>query len=218
MKTFLQEIKESFPKNIKMPAEIEAMFLWLEEKGYIHKYLCFDERFANFYPYHLIDNGGAFAQFIKVEGDYWNDLPDPTQNNRLALFVRANSSGARAGIWIDDDGNQKFVYIGTQGDPICILTENAIDFWRLLAIGHYDRGLSNDNHTVEEDYKGWSHDFELEKLIEPVEFRDWVEKTFSVKVPKRGVDLVKVPPAPLDECTSPDIFFKWFEKICNREP
>lgn len=107
MKSFLQEVKESFPKNIKMPAEIEAMFQWFEEKGYVHKYLRCDDRFANFYPYHLMDRGGAFAQFREVERDYWDALQDPTQDNRLALFIRANSCGASAGIWTEQLYNKE---------------------------------------------------------------------------------------------------------------
>ena len=64
-----------------MPPEIEAMFLWLEEVGFVHTYLNSDKRFANLYPNHLIETGGAFAQFIKVEND--RKCPEPQNFNEV---------------------------------------------------------------------------------------------------------------------------------------
>ncbi len=216
MKTFLEEMKESFPKNIPMPPEIEAMFLWLEEKGFIHTYLNSEERFANLYPEDQIDQGIAFAQFIPVERDstkYYTGNDDPIVNDRLALFVKVDKCGDRAGIWQDEDGSLKYVYVGAHGEPGCILTDNVVDFLRLLAIGYDNVALSNFNKTAIEDYMEYQ-DEGSPLPIEPIEFREWVEKTFAVKVPKYGNEIVKFLPSMVEE-TDPNPFLQWCRKVCN---
>lgn len=216
MKTFLEEMKESFPKNIPMPPEIEAMFIWLEEKGFVHKYTSFDKRYANLYPEHLLDQGGAFSHFIPVERDttkYYTGNDDPMVNDRLALFVNIDSTGDLAGLWQDEDGSLKYVYVGAHGEPGCILTDNAIDFLRLLAIGYDNVALSNYNKTATEDYLEYL-EAGSQLPIEPIEFREWVEKTFAVKVPKYGKEIVKIHPSMVNE-TTPDPFLQWCRKVCN---
>ncbi|WP_158996611.1 hypothetical protein [Pigmentibacter ruber] len=218
MKTFLEEMKESFPKSIPMPPEIEAMFLWLEQNGFVHKYTHTDERFANLYQEHLIDHGGAFAQFIFAEIDsnkYYTGSDDPFINNRLALFVRVDKCGDRAGIWLDDDGNLNYVFVPSHGEPGCFLTDNTIDFIRLLAIGYENLALDNYDLTAKEEYKNYLGNDNDEPLpLEPIEFREWVDQTFSVKVPKYGNEIVKIQPSKVEE-NSPDPFLLWCQKVRN---
>ena len=53
-----------------------------------------------------------------------------------------------------------------------------------------------------------------EEMVQPILFREWVEKTFSVTIPKTGSEIVKYT-SDKDDKTSNDPFLKWVNEICK---
>ena len=101
MKTFLEEMKESFPQKYSIPPEIEAMFIWLEEKGLFISIQALINGIQDLYPEHLLDQGGAFrtlSQLKETLQKYYTGNDDPMVNDRLALFVNIDSTGDLAGL------------------------------------------------------------------------------------------------------------------------
>ncbi len=101
--------------------------------------------------------------------------------------------------WLDDNGKQHIVHMGSGSGSVmtCVLTDNAVDFLRLLAIG-YDEICWGEFDIPPAD------DVPLN-----TKFRNWVETTFSTTIPKLGNEIVKETTGMDDEGPIADPFLKW---------
>lgn len=140
---------------------------------------------------------------------YWFGHERLEVMNRICVFAKTGTEGSMAAFWLDDEGEQKIVHLGSgSGSAMsCVLADDPIDFIRLLAIG-YDEicwnsefsAPPNINHSVSEMF------------VHPnSQFQNWVKNTFSVTIPKIAIEIVEHP-AEMGDVESPDPFCRWVEQ------
>ncbi|WP_375580444.1 hypothetical protein ABWH96_05245 [Marivirga tractuosa] len=170
--SIFQEIKQGIPNTITIPNELQKLCDWVDENDYPISGL-----------FELREDDG---ETIK----YWMDTDKVS--NRFGVFG-AGPDGSLYALWIDDDGNQKVVHLGSEGGELYILADNFIDFLRLLAIGYEEIGSADMSVTAEE----WNDDDDCES-INP-EFMEWVETEFKVSVPAKGNEIMDVDDSSFNE-------------------
>ncbi len=210
MTGFLATMKASFPEDMPLPEEFERLFEWMESNDFVQEYN--GSPFASLYPRKLAQKGTSLVRFVPVNPDFvsqWTNSDDPTVNGRLAPFVVTGGDGSYAALWRDDEGGQKFVHLGST--MLCTLTDNPVDFLRVLAIG-YEELSDPEQHELEpEEVYGEMHDEDDGRYRAPAQFRKWVEKTFGVKVPATASEIV-THTAGMDDDSSDDPFWRWMKK------
>ena len=108
-----------------------------------------------------------------------------------------------------NDGELKIIHMGSGSGSMlsCVLTDNAVDFLRLLAIG-YDEICWDEEYPYPPN-EAPGNDF----YVNPnMEFQKWVMETFGVEIPKTALEIVKYP-ACMDDESSEDEFFNWIAKF-----
>jgi hypothetical protein len=158
-----EAIIKGFPKTIKPPAELEKLVNRANENE--HKL------------------GGSFELYADDEGkclEYWSQ--SKYLNDNFAQFG-IGPSGAPTGIWRDDDGRERIVYLHDEERWGDVIAESFLDYLRILAIGYDDV-----NESCNLDIQAYNKLCERENLNEghnPA-FKAWVEKEFNTIVPATG--------------------------------
>ena len=117
-------------------------------------------------------------------------------DDRLAQFG-AGPDGSFYCIWKQFDGRQPIVHMGSEGNELKILAGTMKDFITLLAVGYDELGFENlENEPLEK-----------EGINE--EFQNWVSETFSVTIPKTGLDIFN------SANTTHDDFEAWIATVPN---
>jgi hypothetical protein len=216
MTNFLQEIESSLPKGLTLPDPFKAMFAWMDKNGCVHGDR-FGGRYASLYPFAEDPEGCklsliSFAPVDQGGAPGWTGN-DPAAGARLAPFIRTGGDGSQAAIWLDDQGRQQFVHLGSGSGStmLCTLTDNPVDFLRLLAIG-YRELCWPEQFDVEPEEVIFEELDEDEQYRLPVQFRDWVESTFGVTVPATASEIVRNT-ADMDAAKSDDPFWIWIKKL-----
>lgn len=215
MSGFLQEIESSLPDGLVLPGEFREMFGWMQSNGFVHE--CARGRYASLYPF-AEDPEGCRLSLVTFRPVDAGTVSRWVQNDahaarRLAPIVGTGGEGSYAAIWIDDEGRQRFVHLGSGSGStmLCTLTDSATDFLRLLAIGYEELC--------------WPEQFDLEpeQVIEdtldedqiyrfPSEFSAWVEATFRVAIPATAAEIVRIT-ADMDADASDDPFWRWIRSL-----
>jgi len=191
-----------------LPKPLAQMFSWIEENG-----LFIDTKNGRVRYLHSGASKqsppGTTAIAFTGEGNvnlkYWFGKDSPQISSRLSVFAHTGADGSMAAFWLDDDGSQKIVHMGSGSGStlVCILAEDAVDFLRLLAIG-YD----------EICWGGFSEPPDAHSLVAGEvnsAFADWVLTTFDVTMPARGSEIVKHP-SQMGDIESPDRFCQWVQR------
>ena len=205
--TLSDEIRGSLPEGMKLPDALNKLFIWMHAEGLTW------ENGGNI--------GGALEPFgspnltsapdieFSAEGSanlkYWFGQDSDEIKKRLYVFCQTGNDGSMGAFWLDDEGKQHIVHMGSGSGSImtCVLTDNALDFLRLLAIGY--------------DEICWGG-FDAPPTGEiPVnsKFRTWVETEFSTYIPRQGSEIVKETAKFSDEDKSADPFLKWVKQMNN---
>ncbi|MDO6675018.1 hypothetical protein MK851_12440 [Tenacibaculum sp. 1B UA] len=155
-------IKKGIPKTITIPQELKLLCDWVDE---------------NDYPI-----SGLFE--LQADDGYsiksWFD--NAAISDRFGVFG-LGPDGSIYAFWLDDDGNQKIVHLGSEGDALCILATSFIDFLRLLAIGYDEIGNADMTKTAYQ----WNDADDDESVN--LDFQDWVQTSFKVSIPKTGNEI-----------------------------
>ncbi len=134
--------------------------------------------------------------------EYWFGHSDPAILNRLCVFARTGAEGSMAAFWIDDEGGQKIVHLGSGSGSVlvCVLADVAIDFIRLLAIGYDEICWKSEFHAPpnQTEFRVWPHKA----------FQEWVMQTFHVTIPSTASEIVRHPSEMGDERPL-DEFARW---------
>jgi hypothetical protein len=158
-----EAIIKGFPKTIKPPVELEKLVKWANENE--HKM------------------GGSFELYADEEGkclEYWSQ--STYLNDHFAQFG-VGPSGAPTGIWRDDEGRERIVYLFDEERWGDVIAESFLDYLRILAIGYDDV-----NESCNLDIQAYNKLCEREDLNQghnPA-FKAWVEKEFNTIVPATG--------------------------------
>jgi hypothetical protein len=151
--------------------------------------------------------GGTNIEFAAGgnEGlEYWFNNNDSSVLNRVCVFAQTGGDGSMAAFWLDDNGTQKIVHLGSGPGStlVCVLATDPIDFIRLLAIG-YDE-ICWDEEFLAPPNQGDFH-------VHPnKDFQGWVVNTFKVTIPKMASEIVKRP-SKIGDVNPEDEFAQWVE-------
>lgn len=199
---FDQEMAASLPPGLPLPAPFMALFRHMDEHGFVHRYSSGDDRYASLYPRPWQD-GQSLVTFQPADADYvkaWTGSDDPAITARLATFCRTGGDGSFAALWRDDAGQIQIVHMGSGSGStwLGIITANAIDFLRLLAIGYEELcwpenlGRSNKHSSVIAANPALATAEEPILAETPPEaFRAWLASNYRVAPPETGAAIVK---------------------------
>ncbi|GAA6140171.1 hypothetical protein NBRC116583_39190 [Arenicella sp. 4NH20-0111] len=217
MSTLEDQISTTLLPGMHIPKELSLLFNWIEENQY---HIDRDDRRIGFlYPLEKLREewgederqGGTVIEFFaegNVNMHYWFGHERPDVIDRLCVFAKTGAEGSMAAFWLDDNGKQKIVHMGSGSGStlVCVLSENPIDFLRLLAIG-YDEICWNDHfdETPNESAEAAG------MLVHPnVRYQNWVESTFKVTIPEKANAIV-LHPSEMGDVQSEDEFCQWVE-------
>jgi hypothetical protein len=214
METLFDQIERTLLPGMYIPEPIELLFAWIEGKGlFIERD---GQRIGFLYPLEKLKAewteterpGGTDIEFF-AEGNanmkYWFGHERPEVLNRVCVFAKTGADGSMAAFWIDDDGRQRIVHLGSGSGSIlvCVLADAPIDFLRLLAIG-YDEICWNSAFSKPPNADGGL-------FVHPnVEYQAWVKSTFSVTIPQIAAEIVRHP-CEMGDNESEDVFCRWVE-------
>jgi hypothetical protein len=136
-------------------------------------------------------------------------IDDPDLLKRLCIFAKTGADGSMAAFWLDDEGKQSIVHMGSgSGSTLCcVLAEETIDFLRLIAIG-YDEICWGGQFA----YPPNSPDNDCDFYVHPnINYQNWVQSTFGVSIPEQASEIVKHPAKNYDS-DSRDRFWRWIKQ------
>lgn len=218
MSQLQQQIEQSLPAGMTLPEPLKLLFQRIDNnrQGWDGK----EGRYCQlFTPDQLSDSwdeekdeaGEGTDIAFMPEGnrylDAWFGSDDAEIMQRLYVFAKTGAEGSSAAFWLDGNGDQKIVHMGSgSGSTMCcVLADNAVDFLRLLAIG----------------YREICWDFELSEPVVSegnfdrranAAFQQWVMETFNTTIPATGTEIVKDPADMCDENPS-DPFCRWVQTV-----
>ena len=218
MGTLAELITETLLPGMHLPQPLLQLFNWMQNNGLVD---CYNGRWIG--SLHedkercakQTDNdrpGGTIIEFAaegNVNVKYWFRSEDPEIINRLCVFARTGKDGSMAAFWLDDDGKQVIVHLGSgSGSTLCcVLAENPIDFLRLLAIG-YDEICWNENFAQPPNT-------DTDFVVHPnPKYQEWVRDTFSVTIPQTALEIVQHPCEMCDP-NAEDRFTQWLNRVQN---
>jgi hypothetical protein len=218
MTILAEQLAKKLTKGMSLPKPFELLYSWIENNGL---YVDTEDRRVGFlYPDEKMRSawteterpGGTIIEFTAIGNEDLSDWFGHDRSDildRLCVFALTGAEGSMAAFWLDDDGQQRIVHLGSGSGSLltCVLAEQAVDFLRLLAVG-YDEicWISASSKSPNADIgKGGL-------FIHPnLEYQEWVKNTFSVNIPKNALEIVKNP-SDMGDDDSPDPFCQWVEK------
>lgn len=217
MTAYADKMIASFPEGMIVPSELIAFYRWLDTQ---QLYQNFD---GEGYPHALIDptQSQSQSQIYAILADVehakaWVDSDNPAIYNRLAPFFRLGGDGTYAALWRNDAGDTQIVVLGSgSGSTMMgILTDNAVDFLRLIAIGYQELSFPEQHaltpaEIYEEEYEDYDEDEDREEAAQPpLALQQWVSSTFNTSIPERASDILGEI-ADMDSDSSDDPFWLW---------
>ncbi|MEM7350112.1 MAG: SMI1/KNR4 family protein [Acidobacteriota bacterium] len=210
------QISQTLPPGLRLLEPIDRLFSWIEsrgtfiDRGDLRIGTLFDEDRIRAEGTETERPGGTWVRFFaEGDADYledWFGNDDPEVAARLALFAQTGWDGSRAAFWLDDEGQQRIVHMSSGGGLVCTLGKDAVDFLRLLAIGY-------DEIVLVEQFAALPNADPGERVVHPNrEYRQWVETTFGVSIPRTAREIVRHP-AQAGDVDSPDSFCRWVERL-----
>jgi len=214
---FTDEMAAAFPACNSMPELLRKTLCFLEGQGCVRT----NRQGVRYMTVHPepensdLMNTAFYVPRLAATVD-WTKRNDPAVNDRLSLFLRTGGDGSWAGLWLDDEGQQRIVHLGSGSGSVmlCVLTENVEDLLRLLAIGyselcwpeHFDRtpGEVCEEEFDDEDYPP-----------PPRLFRNYVKRELGLRIPKRASKIVSSI-ASMDAKASDDPFWNWLKLYDGR--
>lgn len=212
-----KQISATLLSGMHIPKELSLLFSWIEgNQYYIDRggsrvgFLCPLEKLREEWGEEE-RQGGTVVEFFaqgNLNMHYWLGHNKPDVINRLCVFAKTGADGSMAAFWLDENGKQKIVHMGSGSGStlVCVLSEQPIDFLRLLAIG-YDEICWNDyfNETPNESAE------DAGIFVHPnIGYQNWVKSTFKVAIPEKANEII-LHPSEMGDTNSQDEFCRWIE-------
>lgn len=228
---FSKQFQIEVPTAIVLPETLLQTLDWVESNAVVQTFAD-GRQCALLYTPSEMEGGGKAdlsSPIFQVFEDFYYDYADLSREAvkaRLFLCVRTGGDGSHAGIWLDEAGVQKFVHIGSGSGSIWggVITDNAIDFLRFLAIGYTEPAFSEyHDKNIEAAWFAY-HGYELEDkaalikagayhpTVPPRAFQKFLTDTFNVKIPERASEIIKHPVATYGN-PQDDPFALWLKAI-----
>lgn len=218
MSVLQDQITKTLLPGMHVPQPLAMLFSWIEDNGFFvdtnNKRCGFlfpdSEKEIEFGKNDRL--GGTDIEFAacgNADLKYWFGHAKPEVLNRLCVFAQTGGEGSMAAFWLDDEGQQKIVHLGSGSGStlVCVLADDPVDFLRLLAIG-YDEICWNINFSAPPN----ANHPEDSLFIHPnIKYQNWVRDTFSVTIPQTALEIVKYP-SEMSDTDSLDSFWQWVER------
>lgn len=212
MGMLFDQISKTLLPGMSIPEPLRMLFEWIEQRGtYLDRN---GARIGFLFSADAMKEGwtdsgrpgGTDVSFMpegNVNMKYWFGHERPEMLSRICVFCNTGAEGSMAALWLDPDGGQKIVHMGSGSGStlVCVLADDPVDFLRLLAIGYdeicWPEAFDSPPNT--------SSDF----IVQPnADFQDWVRTTFSVAIPATAGEIVRHP-SKMGDKDSPDPFHRW---------
>lgn len=130
------QLKSVLQPGMYIPEELSALYEWIETR---HLYIDKDEgRVGILFPEDELKRGWTkserpggtnieFAASGNANVHYWFGHNREGVMNRLCVFTQTGAERSEAAFWIDDQGKQRIVHMGSGSGSIlsCVLADNA---------------------------------------------------------------------------------------------
>ena len=203
-------------RGMVLPGALKKLFQWIESNGFYED--SFEGRFGSLFDEEAVEPETDEEQFGGTEitfgsqhsTDYISSLLGHSREQilqRLCVIALTGMDGSHAAIWLDDDGQQHIVHIGSGAGSglLCVLATDAVDFLRLLAIGYREI-------CWPEEFAHAPNANDPDVLTHPnVDFQRWVRDTFETTIPDTALEIIKNPSS-MHSSESNDPFWQWFKK------
>ncbi len=200
-----------------MPPLLRQALQWLEEHGCVRR-RADGSGYATLYPSSEQSADAVIMAFLPPDAAdtrAWTGSDDPCVNARLSLFLCTGGDGSYAGLWLDDDGRQHIVHLGSGSGSVmlCVLVDSVEDLLRLLAIGYDELCWPEQFPLTPEEVREQNDDDEDDDLLPPpLAFRRYLETTLGLSVPPRASNIVGKT-ASMDDPASSDPFWNWLKQV-----
>ena len=211
---FTEEISAAFPISNPMPSLLEQALQLLEEHGCVRTHRD-GVRYMTLHP-EPENSDIATTTFYVPDPAFtalWTRSDDPEVNHRLTIFLRTGGDGSWAGLWLDDNGQQRIVHLGSGSgsDMLCVLTDNVQDLLRLLAIGYDELCWPEQFQLTPEEVREKEYGDD-EYPPPPLLLRAHVERTLGLSIPARASEVVHDTES-MDALESSDPFWSWLKRV-----
>jgi len=213
MASFADEVAASLSPRLSLPEEFRALYEWMEVNDYVREYRRSGRRYASLYPSELADEGTSIVTFEIPDADYvrrWT-RGDVEGASRLAPLIRTGGDGSHAALWLDGQGEQRFVHMGSGSGStmLGVLAQSPVDMLHLVAIGYDELCWPENFSMTPKDARNLDED---EEYVPPLAFRKFVEASFGIKVPATASEVVGSVASMLD-ASSDDPFWRWIKSF-----
>ena len=214
--SFADETAAALPAPFVLPAAFRALFDWVEARGWVGTYRRAPDgvqrRYAALHdPDRHVGSAVEFRVLPPVGGVAtaapWLGSEQPGTADRLLPFARIGADGSEAAYWIDEQGRQRIVVLGSGSGSVlaCVLADDPVDFLRLIAIGYPDVCWADEwTQPPVQDHDDWP------LVNEP--YRSWLTTTFGVTVPETASEVVPHAAEHGDTDTDDD-FTRWLNDL-----
>ena len=210
--SYAGDMKTRLPATMSLPAEFEALFDWIEANGFFLSSQRFPgDRLGVLGPAEEPEQGTIILFRIETRaqaqetGDAWFRGNVPNIADRLVVFARSGGDGSHVAFWIDDQGHQQIVHLGSDG-RVGVLTRAPLDFLRLLGIGYEE--ISGDCLDAPDEPPD-DQDGDRDTINEA--YRSWLTGRYGVTIPRTASEVINDVPDVLAK-TSDDPFWNWVRR------
>jgi len=204
----LKSFATKLPETMSVPDELACFFNWAESNNCLH-YSVSNEPFLIVDPSLMSPKSTSSIMIHLPEQDeWWLGNNSPEYNLRLCVFARTGGDGSSAAFWLDEDGKQQIVHLGSGSGSTMIgkWVDSPLDFLRLIAIGY--------------DELCWPEDFEKnprdlcdpeDEFFPPTALQQWLKEEFDACTPVFANEIV----SEMSKIGEPseDPFCKWVNSI-----
>lgn len=212
--TFTDEMAAAFPKRNPLPELLRRTLRFMENHGCVRSRRD-GVRYMTLHPEPENSDLATTAFYVPDPAvtASWTRRDDAEVNDRLSIFLRTGGDGSWAGLWLDDNGQQRFVHLGSGSGSVMlsVLTENVEDLLRLLAIGYGELCWPEQFKKTPDEVRADEDDDEDYPPV-PIVFRNYVKGTLGLRIPKRASKVV-ASTVSMDALESDDPFWNWLKLL-----
>ncbi|MFL5322610.1 MAG: hypothetical protein ACJ790_23315 [Myxococcaceae bacterium] len=208
---FTEFMQGWLPPTVSLPPIFRDLFDWIDSNGWVVRGAR-EELFGSLSPGKSWMHHGTSVTFhvepLDVRAQYsrlWSGVSG--LHDRLVPFARTGADGSEAAFWLDPQGIQRIVHMGSGSGSLvtCVLATDPVDFLRLLAIGYPELCSLDEPQFAEPPQRDDGHS------IVNAPFRDWLAAR-GVSVPRTAREIVPRP-AVMGDADTTDAFCAWLNAV-----
>lgn len=207
--TYARDMTDRLPPTLSLPDEFHALFDWIEANGFFMASGAYPgDQLGLLGTEGDVQSGRVTSILFRVAtpeqarkyGRSWLGAAVPDLEDRLVPFARTGGDGSHVAFWLDDDGRQWVVHLGSEGLAY-VLGRTSLDLLRLLAVGYEEiSGDCLDGPDEPPDQAGRN-----------ATYRAWLTERYRTTIPKTAVGILDEL-ADVSAKTSDDPFKRWVQK------